>query len=250
MDKKIKEENRKALPKFLLIMLAAGFTGGIVGVLLGTMQEQGLSLGLVPMLERGLSIALPWLYPALMVPVLLIHGLTMGKVKKMKAAWDGEEDETPERIDRKTDGLLILHNVTLALVYLTFSASVIYCEATALRMVLVAEMAVSAFLVVFMQKHTIEFIRAMNPEKKGCIFDMKFCKTWTDSCDEAEKKLMGEAAYGVYQVMNRACIIVWAVLIFLQMFAGVGLLPSLVVMGLFVTSQVAFWLQQKKLTKR
>ena len=250
MDKKIKEENRKALPKFLLIMLAAGLAGGIVGVLCGNAREQGMLQGLVPALENGLRVLLPWLYPAILVPVLLIHMTVMGKVKKLKAAWDGEEDQTPESIDRKTDGLLIIHNVTLALVYLLFSASVIYNEEMTGLLLSVGEMLVCIVAFVSMQKHTIEFIRTMNPEKKGSIFDMKFCKTWTDSCDEAEKKLMGEAAYGVFQVMNRACIIVWAVLIFLQMFAGVGLLPSLAVMALFVTSQVAYWYEIRKRTKR
>ena len=249
MDKQIREENKKARPKFMFTLLAAGFLGGMLSVLWGFAQDRGVGENFLPWLESAIQLALPWFIPVILALVIPVHMITMGKVKTMKAAWNGEDEEIPETIDRKIDSLLILQNVALGLVYLSFSAGTVYRKELIVDFVVLAEMIAGIFCVFCMQKQTIEFVRSMNPEKKGSVYDMKFSKVWSESCDEAEKMRMGQAAYGVFETMTRVCIAVWAVLIFLQMFVGVGLLPSVVVIGLFAVSQICYWFEIRKLSR-
>ena len=250
MDQKIKEENKKLRAKFLWVLLGAGFLGGIAGVLCVAGAERGLGQSLGSWLSGGISAWALWLLPLILLPTALVHILTMKKVKAMQAAWDGEEEETPDTIDRRTEGLLVLQNVAMGLGFTAYSAGLVYQDSLPGWGILavVGEFLPFLFLLFYMQKQTIEFVRTMNPEKKGSVFDLKFDKVWTESCDEGEKRLMGEAAYGTFRIMTRVCIGLWAVLIFLQMFAGVGLLPTVVVMGLFITAQLTYWLQVRKLT--
>ena len=35
----------------------------------------------------------------------------------------------------------------------------------------------------------------MNPEKTASVYDMKFQKKWLETCDEAEKIIVGKCAF-------------------------------------------------------
>lgn len=52
----------------------------------------------------------------------------------------------------------------------------------------------------------------MAPEKKTSVYDLKFQKKWMDSCDEAEKILIGKCAYKAFGKTNLTCVILAAVL--------------------------------------
>ena len=58
---------------------------------------------------------------------------------------------------------------------------------------------------------------------------MKFQKKWVDSCDEAEKIMIGKCAYKAYTATGTVCAVLAIVLAVCALVFGIGFLPSLVV---------------------
>ena len=59
--------------------------------------------------------------------------------------------------------------------------------------------AVAAFVVVMVetmiiQQRCVDAVKRMNPEKTASVYDVKFQRKWMDSCDEAEKIIVGKCA--------------------------------------------------------
>jgi len=42
----------------------------------------------------------------------------------------------------------------------------------------------------------------MNPEKTASVYDMKFQKKWLETCDEAEKIIVGKCAFKAFNITN------------------------------------------------
>ena len=110
---------------------------------------------------------------------------------------------------------------------------------------------VSIFLLVFAQQKIVDLTRKMNPEKQGSIYDTKFRKKWFESCDEAEQKQIGQAAYKAYNVVSTACPILWAALLMLSYaFHFELLMPTFVVCFIWLLLQVSYCLECIRLGKR
>ena len=61
------------------------------------------------------------------------------------------------------------------------------------------------------------------------MYDTKFRKKWLDSCDEAERAVIGQCAYKAYQAVSQACLALWLVFLLGGMFFDWGFLPVLAV---------------------
>ena len=108
---------------------------------------------------------------------------------------------------------------------------------------------VSIILIVLLQQKAVDLTRRMNPEKQGSVYDTKFQKKWMDSCDEAEKAQMGQAAYQAFRVATVTCLVLWVVLTVLNFSFDIGLLPVLMVLILFGVLQVTYCLTCIKLSR-
>ena len=105
-------------------------------------------------------------------------------------------------------------------------------------------------LVVFAQQKTIDLERKMNPEKHGSVYDAKFQKKWLDSCDESERRQIGEASRRAYMVTTRLCLGLWLALVILSMLFDMSLLPVFVLLLVWGTMQVTYTLECIRLGKR
>jgi hypothetical protein len=90
----------------------------------------------------------------------------------------------------------------------------------------------------------------MNPEKQGSVYDMKFHKKWLDSCDEAEQRQIGQAAYHAFRVTRMACLVLWLVLMLLDLPFGFGPLPALAVLLLWGVMQISYALECIRLSRK
>ena len=70
----------------------------------------------------------------------------------------------------------------------------------------------------------------MNPEKKGSIYDEKFQKLWWESCDEAERRQIGQASYKAYSTASKFCAYFWGALFLGNMIFDYGFLPGAAVL--------------------
>lgn len=57
------------------------------------------------------------------------------------------------------------------------------------------------------QQKCVDSAKKTNPEKTVSVYDIKFQKKWMDSCDEAEKIMIGKCAFRAFTVTNTVCLI-------------------------------------------
>ena len=246
----VKKDNRKALPKYLLILFAAAIFGGILGFAAGWVGHDNLSEVIAASVSNGLTAAAPWaLLVTSVVSLAVILWLYRG-AKALFTGWDGEDDATMDRADEKLNWALLLTAAQLVLDMFFFTAA--ESGASPLGGIMgVLFFLVSVFTLVFAQQKIVDLTRRMNPEKKGSVYDMNFRKKWIESCDEAERKQIGQAAYKAYTVVSTVCPILWVALLMLSYAFHIELLmPTFVVCFIWLLLQVSYCLEAIRLGRR
>ena len=236
----IRSANRKALPKFLLFAVVCAIIGGVIGYCSGRGAATGGMNQLVDMLKDagaffGTHIA-PWLMVALAVIVPAICVPTYRSARKLAAAWDGEEEDISDTIDRKLSAVIWLTSAALILSYFLIAASYSGGFATFDRKdsTIIFSIGVAAFSAimieaVIIQQKCVDTAKQTNPEKKASVYDMRFQKKWLEECDEAEKIMIGKCAFKAYSATNMACAVLAIMLAVCALVFDIGFLPSLMV---------------------
>ena len=253
MSNKEKGENRKALPKFALTMLGSLLAGGVLGFILGISRVFGAETAALAEAVNGfLSAVTPWGIPVTSVVILGTAFFLYRSVANKFAAWGGgDEDETSESIETLLSWVLLLSSVQLLINFFFMAAfCVYYMDADIDALVLVGVFVVSCALVIFAQQKTVDLERKMNPEKHGSVYDTKFQKKWLESCDESERRQIGQACYRAYMVTSRFCLGVWLVLVILSMVFEMSILPVFILLLVWGVLQVTYTLECIRLSKR
>jgi len=242
MNDHVKQENRRALPKYLLILLGAALFGGVLGFFAGWMGHSSVSDAVREGLDSIISRVLPWALPAVSL-VLLADGFRRYRqAKRLFESWDGE-DETPMEAAEQTLNWSLLWTcmvMTLNLFSISISS---YCTLPGGALAVVGAFLLVLVLVVLLQQKVVDLTRRMNPEKQGSVYDTKFQKKWFESCDEAEKAQIGQAAYKAYNMMTKTVLVLWVALVVLDFIFSFGPLPAFTVLVLWGVTQAAYVLE-------
>lgn len=252
----IRSANRKALPKFLLVLAVCMVIGGAIGYcsvkygvdgMTGTLKAAGAFFG--THIAPWLMLALAVIVPAVCIPVYR-------SAKKLAAAWDGEDEDVSDAIDRKLSVVIWLTNAVLILSYFLIAAS--YSRglaafdsigsAIAFLIGIVAFFGIMAEVIIIQQK-CVDTLKRINPEKKASVYDMKFQKKWFDDCDEAEKILIGKCAFKAYSATNAVCTVLALVLAVCALLFDIGFLPSLTVCLVWIVSISAYCREAMRYSK-
>lgn len=243
-------ENRKALPKFALTMAGALLIGGALGFVIALSHVFGLNTAsLSQALSELIRAATPWGIPVTSVLTLggsfLLYRSAAGKF----AAWEGgDEDELSESADLCLSWVLLLSAVQL-LINLFFMTAIGLYYYEEKPLLIVGVFLLSCGLVIFAQQKTVDLEKRMNPEKRGSVYDTKFHKKWLDSCDESERRQIGEASYRAYTVTSRLCLGLWLALTVLSMVFEMSLLPVFILLLVWGTMQVTYALESIRLSR-
>ena len=252
MNKKPTSENRKALPKFALTTLGSLLAGGALGFVIGLTKVFGLNVSaLAAALSAALEAATPWGIPVTSVLTLGTCFFLYRFAAKKFAAWDGgDEDETSESIEASLSWVLLLSAVQLLINFFFLAAFCVYCiDGEIDGLALVGMFALSCGGVIFAQQKAVDMTRRMNPEKHGSVYDTKFQKKWLESCDESERRQIGQACYKAYMVSSRFCLGLWLVLVLVSMVFEVSILPVFVLLLVWGVMQVTYTLECIRLGK-
>ncbi|MDY3282493.1 DUF3169 family protein [Dysosmobacter sp.] len=244
MSDSVKQDNRKALPRYLLVIFCSAILGGVLGFLSGWYGHSGLSAAFAEGVTAALRLVSPWGIPVCTL-VLLGTGFRLYRsAKRDFAGWDGEDDALMDALDRRLNWTLLLITVTLLLDFFFLSAATagIFHSGDLAPIWIVLAFIPSIFLVVVFQQRVIDLVRQMNPEKQGSVYDLHFRKKWLDSCDEAERREIGEAAYQAFIVTNSVCPFLWLAMILLNFVFRLGLMPSAMVLLVWGCLQVSYTL--------
>lgn len=93
---------------------------------------------------------------------------------------------------------------------------------------------------VLIQQKCVDSTKKMNPEKTASVYDTKFQKKWMDTCDEAEKVMIGKCAFKAYAATNTVCTVLSVVLAVGALIFGIGFLPSLAVCLIWIVNQSVY----------
>ena len=246
MNDHVKRDNRRALPKYLLTILLYGLLGGVLGFFTDVAGAAGVAETVRQALDRLLAVCAPWGIVASAVILLGAGWYLYAAAKRRFTAWDGEDEDTMDDVERQLSWALLLTGLMIVLDFFFFAASIIYERFLQDLILFLASVAV---LVVLQQK-IVDLERRINPEKRGSVYDMKFQKTWMDSCDEAERAQIGQACYTAYRMGNKVCVFLWVALLILNFVFDFGLLPIAAVLVVWGVMQTAYALECIRLSKR
>lgn len=252
----IKKANRKAVPKFLLIMLLSLILGGAVGFFsakysLNTLSDSLKSAGTF----FGVYIA-PYLMLAMAIVIPIVCILLYKSAKKILSSWDGEDEDVYNAADKKLSVIMWITSAFLILSFflITASYSVGFSAFESKRHTLPVLVGIASFFAilieaVLIQQKCVDAVKIMNPEKTASVYDTKFQKKWLDSCDEAEKIMVGKCSYKSYAATNTVCIILSVVLAIFALVFETGFLPSLAVCLIWLVNQSAYLKEAMKYSK-
>lgn len=256
----IKQANRKALPKFLLFAIVCTIFGGVIGYYSGYGSAKG---GLDSLADRmkeagvffGVHMA-PWLMLAMAVIVPVVCTPIYRSAKKRLGAWDGEDEDISDVIDRKLSVVIWITSAALIVSYFLIAAS--YSGGLAIfddkERTIVFFIGIAAFVgimieAILFQQKCVYTVKQMNPEKKASFYYMRFQKKWADDCDEAEKIIIGKCAYKAYSATNIVCAVLAIVLAVCAPLFDIGLLPSLMVCLVWVVNMSVYYKEAMRYSK-
>lgn len=233
-----KQENKKALPKFILIVVCSLIVGGVLGVLMVKLSLENFQEALDGAGLFFTSYVAPWLIIALPVVEFAVCLPIYFSAKKRLSAWDGEDEAVSGEIEAKLSVCVWITGLCMVLAFFLLSAmfaGFVHNAGTPRMMPKplffggLAAFLVNLFAPVILQQKLVDLTKRLNPEKKGSVYDTKFQKKWYDSCDEAERAVIGQCAMKAYQAMVRVCLGLWVVFALGGMFFNWGFLPALAV---------------------
>jgi len=242
-NNEIKKANQKALPKFMLIMVISLLVGGSIGfcsakyglnTLAGDMKSAGSFFG---------TYIAPWLMLMIAVIVPVVCVLVYRSAKKLLSSWDGENEEISDTIDKKLSIVIWVTSAALILSYFLITASYsdgfdAFENENSIVLFFIGITAFFAIMIeaVIIQQKCVDAAKKTNPEKTASVYDPKFQKKWMDSCDEAEKIMIGKCAFKAYTATNAVCTVLSIALAICALIFGTGFLPSLVVCLIWIVN--------------
>lgn len=252
----IKMANRKAVPKFLLIMLLSLIVGGAVGFFSAKFSLNALSDSLKSAGAFFGAYIAPYLMLITAVIVPLVCFPLYKSAKKILSSWDGEDEDVYNAADKKLSVIMWITSAFLILSFflITASYSVGFSAFESKRHTLPVLVGIASFFCiliesVLIQQKCVDAVKAMNPEKTASVYDTKFQKKWLDSCDEAERIMIGKCSYKAYAATNTVCLILSVVLAVCALTFETGFLPSLAVCLIWLVNQSAYLKEAMKYSK-
>lgn len=245
----IKRENKKAMPQFVLFSVGGLVLGGVLGFTLVFLNIENF-VDTLDSAGRAFAIhGAPWLLMALPIVELALCLPIYFSAKKQFAAWDGEDETTSGQVEAKLSVCLWITSMATILDFFLAAAQFSGFIEMAGNPMKASPMkffgGLGAFLAtlyvsaVFQQK-LVDLTKRLNPEKKGSVYDVKFQKKWYESCDEAERAVIGRCAFKAYQAMSMSCLILWAVLGLGGMFFSWGFMPAMTVCVIWGVGQSVY----------
>lgn len=256
MDNEVKQANRKAMPKFLLILIVSVIIGALVGYFSAIYGLNRMTQGLKYAGKFFGSHIAPWLMAVLAVLLPAVCTPVYCSAKKLLAAWNGEDEGISEAAEQKLSTVLWISSMVLIVSFFLMAASYsvgfdAVDNGDGLDSI---SFSIAAFVVIMIeeilfQQKAIDAARKVSPEKKVSVFDTKFQKKWLDSCDEAEKIMIGKCAYKAFSAVNNVCLILSVVLALGALVFDIGFLPSLVVCLIWLANQAVYCRESIRISK-
>lgn len=236
------EYEKKVKKSYAIRTVIGTIIGGIIGALmvLGTHFFKEPVAEFAKMVMNQFPHFQIYVCPVIMLIVVIVCTLTnknlLKKAKEQIASWDGEDEKHIDTADEFLSKGLRTISTEVILINIIFAVTT-YClfknlDSLADSITLLIGTAIffaGLMIPVSQQNKMVKLSKEYSPEKQGSIYDKNFSDVWYDSCDEAERQLIHEAAFHSYQTMSKILSAVLAVTTILGMFVPIGILCSVIV---------------------
>lgn len=255
-NNEIRKANRKALPKFLLIMAISLIIGGGTGFFSARYGLNTLTSGMKSAGAFFGTYIAPWLMLAIAIIMPMVCAPIYRSAKKLLSSWDGENEEVSDAIDKNLSIAIWITGAALILSYFLIAASYSGGLATFENKnnIVPFFIGIAAFFIILIeavltQQKCVDAAKKTNPEKTASFYDTKFQKKWMDRCDEAERIMIGKCAFKAYAATNTVCLVLSIALSICALVFSIGFLPSFVVCLVWIVNQSVYCKEALKYSK-
>lgn len=251
MKQKVKSENRRALPLFLVIVGCSLVLGVLFGMAAVKSDGADWKTVFTAALTWFFAHCSSWLLLALTVSMLAVGLVSLSRARKQIAALEQTEDGDAAPADHTLSAGINYMSLAQIVGFFLFAAVMCGVPEMGLVSFLVGLAAFITLLVVVMvmTQRLVDLAKRLYPEKRGSVYDVKFQKKWLDSCDEAEKAVIAQAAFSAYSATNTVCLLLWLAFVLGHMLFDTGLLPIFAVSLIWFVSFAAYCSKAAKLEK-
>lgn len=234
----IKRENKKAFPKFILIFALSLVVGLVLGFTMSFLEFENFEALLAAFWRFFTTRLAGWLLCACPVAELAVGLPLYFNAKNQMAGWDGEDESVSDAVEQKLSVCIWITSMTTVLSFFLAAghfagmAGDIFLQASMgpVHVFLgLGAFLVNLFITMVFQQKLVDATKQLYPEKRGSVYDTKFQKKWMDSCDEAERAIIGQCAMKAYRAMSTACLVLWTVFVMGGMFFNGGFLPAMAI---------------------
>lgn len=227
---------------FALVGAAIGYGSGALLSDLGVAKVYDLRRWLAQLASQAAF----WVLAANLVLLAVGFGFCLRARNLGARALEKEVDQLYEKAEEALCRAMTLANISVVLGLAAFGVACCDMDVVmrSLPLFIIGEA-----LGMALQHLTVRRTQALNPEKKGSVFEARFVRQWYDSCDEAQREQIGWAAFKSFRVMQS--IFAWAFvpLAVLGCYGLVGPLVFLVWGGLWMVQMVSYSFYARKAEK-
>lgn len=239
----------------LLVFLAGGFLLGLgIGKLGRYLKDSGLDF---PAALQAVYGVLYYVFPAALAAGLVLLALyavfSLRSARRLFAGWDGEDEGVIQSAELRVESVVALSNLGFILLLCSFALwaaceKAIYGDGYSpmsipMLVLLLGGMAVH----VVVQRAAVQAEKRLNPEKEGEALDIHFQRDWLKSCDEAQRRMIGQAAYKAFWAANTACLVLWVVCVIGILLLDTGPAPMVMVTVIWLTLFLSYQLEGHRL---
>lgn len=240
-----KKNSKKTGIKFAIIMLCSLFGGGLFGFFAAKYGVRSISAADV---SNTLIIPLMVLFCLINVGLFIASYAIYAKSQREYKNWDGKDEDLLSRIEEKLAYPLLFTGIAQAIDYGLFPTIMwMGDQANIDKMLLSVAGLVSAVVyllsivwILALQHYIVKFLKLVNPEKKGSIFETDFNKKWLNSCDEAQKMQVYRAGFVAYNAEIKCCIALWLLSLVGMTVLDTGVLPVIMASIFLLVLTVAY----------
>lgn len=251
----IKKEDKRKLKSFIVILICCFIVGGIAGYMSAMVEDRIDGIQLVAEAAATVIRESSYFFNIVLTILSLIVVIPLYmQCKSMYATWDGEDENTINKIENKLSLAMLVvsvNSILMMIVIIIGTQNVIKMELMDVVKLILFHIGwiCSLLFIVIGQKLIVNLEKEINPEKKGSVYDIKFQQKWFDSCDEAEKIIIYQAAYCSYKATTVTCIVLCFFCLVGSVLWGVGILPVCLVGVVWLVNTLAYGIKAMQLSR-
>lgn len=236
-------QDKKALKKFLLMLVCSVLVGFVVGVGSGMLGDVVKGDGLQDIWQKLIRLFAVYGAYVYTTVLIILSVVFYKKARRMFSAWEEEDEKTLDAIEKKLSYILWFSQLIMYGAYLFFAVGTWAADLPHVNAAL--ETQGNSFWITFpavllhmvyalvagciIQQKAVNLTKEINPEKQGSIYDSKFQDKWLESCDEAERYMAYRSSFKTFKVMQVFGIVLWLICLIGQISFGTGVFATVMV---------------------